>query len=174
MSEEFSFEKKKKLIDRIGKLTNKSDLAIIKELIMKNNPELEFMKNSNGYFTQFDKLSYKTYHDILLFLDKNDKKKMKMIEKEILETSDYDNSMLVETSEKNVKKKLRLTNTENHVLNRAKYEHELRKNENNSDDEMQYFNSENIKGKEIKIKNQDDIFISKSNNNKTIPKKVKN
>lgn len=166
MSEEFTFDKKKKLVDRIGKLTNKTDLAIVKELILKNNPELEFMKNSNGYFTKFDKLSNKTYNDILLFLNKNDKKKMKVLEQEILDTnelldsSDNNTNLIIDVSDKNLKKKLRLTNTENHVLNRAKYEHELRKNENNSDDDITYFNSENIKSKDVKNKKQEDIFVS--------------
>jgi len=166
MSEEFTFDKKKKIVDRIGKLTSKSDLATIKELILKNNPELEFMKNSNGYFTKFDKLSNKTYYDILSFLNKNDKKKMKVIEQELLDTnelldsSDNNTNLVTDISDKNLKKKLRLTNTENHVLNRAKYEHELRKNENNSDDDITYFNCENIKSKDVKIKKQEDIFVS--------------
>jgi hypothetical protein len=165
MSEEFTFDKKKKLVDRIGKLTNKSDLAIVKELILKNNSELQFMKNSNGYFTKFDKLSNKTYNDILSFLNKNDKKKMKVIQQEMLDTnellecSDTNTNFVTDVSDKNLKKKLRLTNTENHVLNRAKYEHELRKNENNSDDDITYFNTENIKSKDIKIK-KEDIFVS--------------
>ena len=152
MSEEFSFDKKKKLVDRIGKLTNKNDLIIIKEIITKNNPTSEFMKNSNGYFTQFNNLITKTYHDITVFLDKIDKKKMK---KEIYDTDIFEKTIVLETSENNLKKKLRLTNTENHVLNRAKYENELKKNENNSDNAIEYFNSE------VKPKKQEDIFVSK-------------
>ena len=41
-------------------------------------------------------------------------------------------------------KKYKLTNTENLVINRAKYDHAIRKNNNNSEDEITLYNSENI------------------------------
>lgn len=149
MSEGFSFEKKKKLVNRIQKLSNKTDLVQIKKIIVENNPELAFMKNSNGYFMQFQNLSDETYAKLTDFLNEKDarekKKILKEIESEIL--SDEANTLIDNISDKNMSKKLRLTNAENHILNRAKYEKELMKNESNSDVDTVVYNCDNVKTK---------------------------
>lgn len=149
MSEGFSFEKKKKLATGIQKLSSKADLVQIKKIIVENNPELAFMKNSNGYFMQFQNLSNETYIKLSDFMNEKDmqkkKKMLKEIESEIL--SDEINTLTDNVSDKNMLKKLRLTNTENHILNRAKYEKELMKNESNSDADVVVYNCDNVKTK---------------------------
>jgi hypothetical protein len=163
MSDSYTFEKKKKLIDRIKKLTSKTDWMNVKKIITDNNPELDCMKNSNGYFMQFKNLSEKTYDELTKFLDKAEKKKLKELESEILETSivtsdEKSNSNSAneasEKNKKNMSKKLRLTNTESHILNRKKYEDELKKNE----EEGTTF-SDDVEKKSHKSTKTDDIFL---------------
>ena len=171
MSKSFTFEQKRKLTERIHNLnvnTNKKELQFIKNYITENNPELFVMKNGNGYFMQFQNLNYKTYEELTKFLDKLDKKKAKEIESEMLENSELLSEEITALTDniserQHLSKKLRLTNTESHILNRVKYENELKKNETNCENEITYFNSENMKKKNNDPpKNKDktsDIFV---------------
>jgi len=164
MSDSYTFEKKKRLVDRIKKLTSKTDWMNVKKIITENNPELDCMKNSNGYFMQFKNLSDKTYIELTKYLDKSEKKKLKELESEVMDTSivtsdekSNSNSDDKSKNKKTVSKKLRLTNTESHILNRIKYENELKKNEeeatlsDNNDTEERSHKSTN--------KKTDDIFV---------------
>lgn len=153
MTENYTLEKKKKLADRIQKLTEKSDLMQIKNLITENNPDISFTKNSNGYFLLFHNLTNDTYLAINKFLDKVEKRKLKIIQSE-LDTELVDSDTITDDhSDRNVSKKLRLTNTENHLLNRVKYEKELKKNETNVDENLEHFNI-NEKSNDIFISNK--------------------
>ena len=163
-SESFLFENKRKLADRIQKIVSKKDLIQIKNIIIENNPDLPFMKNGNGYFMQFQNLSHDTYMKLTDFLDSNEKHdeniKIKEMTTEILDSSELISDELTaitdtdETSECIFSKKLRLTNTESHILNRVKYEKELKKNECNSNEDDTYFSYDNIKTKEIFVQNE--------------------
>lgn len=162
MSENFSFGKKKKLVERIQKLTDKNDLMKIKKIIIDNNPDLGFMKNSNGYFMQFQNLSDDTYKKLTEFLDEKDiidnKKEFLKIESELAETEELLSANSASISkeppvkkiEKSTSKKLRLTNAENHLLNRKKYENELIKNEKNENDIFIHTTENKSKKKNIK------------------------
>lgn len=154
MSDSYTFEKKKKLIDRIKKITLKSDLIKIKKIVTENNPDLDCMKNGNGYFMEFDNLSSKTYLEITKFLDKTEKKKLKELETEIMETSviTSDEKSEGRSEKKTVSKKLRLTNTETHILNRIKYENELKKNEEEASEEQVQKNNKKAKTNDIFVK----------------------
>jgi len=171
MDTQLSFDKKRKLADRIQKINNKTELQHIKAIIAENNPDLAFMKNSNGYFLQFQNLSDATYIAITKYLDKLDNKKLKDIETDIIDNSELlsdENTTLTENaSDKNVSKKLRLTNAESHILNRVKYEKELKKNELNYDEPVEYYNYENLLDNEIFIQNDTRKQIkTKTKNNK--------
>ena len=135
MTSAYTFEKKKKILDRINKLTQESDFIQIKKIILENNPELDSMTNHNGLFLQFNYLSTATYIELSKYLDKSDKLKLKKLKNEIMETSEVisDDTFTNNGSDKNVSKKLRLTNTESHIINRVKYEKELKKNESMTD-----------------------------------------
>ena len=82
MSKEYTKYDKKKLIDRIGKINSKNSHKEIKKIIEKNNPELESTKNRNGVFIYFNDLTKKTYNLIEIYLDKYDKQRSKLSEKE--------------------------------------------------------------------------------------------
>jgi hypothetical protein len=152
MTETYSIEKKKKLAERIQRLTVESDLKQIKNIIFTNNPSLDVTKNKNGYFMQFQNLSYETYVEIEKYINKADTRKLKEIESEILQSSEYVDEISDEKGKKK-SKKLRLTNTENHILNRVKYEKELEKNEG-CEKEVSYY-TDVIKKPDIFIKTTD-------------------
>jgi hypothetical protein len=184
MSESFSFDKKRRLADRIQKLTDKKDLMQVKKIIVENNPDLPFMKNSNGYFMQFHDLSTESYIKLGEYMDKKDeKKRIKDIESDLIESSELlseVNEITNDASDNNISKKLRLTNTESHILNRVRYEKELKKNENNSEEEITYFNCDSVKTKNNKSikkvgqksstqQSQEDIFVHNTPNVKKNP-----
>lgn len=141
--ENYPFDKKKKLLEKINKLSSRADFEQVSKIIAENNPELGSMKNANGMFMRFDTMTTKTYLELTSFLDKVDKRKQKQMVNTIRESSDVfsqeeddDKNFTLSgtrdshvTSEKNISKKLRLTNAESHILNRVKYENELKKNE---------------------------------------------
>jgi len=143
MTETFSFDKKKKLVNKIQQLTNKTNLIEIKNIILENNPNLVPTKNSNGYFLYFHNLTTDTYKKITDYLDNIEKleheKQMQQLDSEIRESSEL-LSENFSNEENNISKKLKLTNVESHILNRMRYEKELKKNETNSDEQIPYYN----------------------------------
>lgn len=156
---EYTFEEKKKLATRIEKLTSKIDLSNIKTIIEKNNTDLQFVKNKNGYFAKFNNLSNETYVLLTKYMDKLERKKLKELESEIMKSEIISEiKELASNSEKKPNKKLRLTNTESHILNRARYEKELKKNED--DYNKKCADDENNKNKGD---NPEDIFIKNTN-----------
>lgn len=173
MENNYTLDKKKKLLDKIKKLTSRSDFDQIKKIITEHNPNLDSMKNANGMFLSFGSLSNQTYIELSSYLDKMEKKRIKQMKNEILESSDIfsteDTTMLtqsIEQPDKNMSKKLRLTNGESHILNRVKYEKELKKNGNISEDfeELTVYDPNVFQSKQSKVvknKNQkiDDIFV---------------
>jgi hypothetical protein len=144
MDVKFTFAKKKKILERIHKLTDLTELKTIKSIIEKYNSNV-FTKNNNGYHSKFDSYVDETYIDLLNYLNKLDKKKLKQM-KSSEEEYNMTNMTSINITPINTKyeKKYKLTNTENLVINRAKYDHAIRKNNNNSDDEITLYNSENI------------------------------
>ena len=58
--EKYSFESKKKLKERIEKLTEREHIEKIKQLIFKHNPDLWHTQNSSGLLLFFHKFLF--YH----------------------------------------------------------------------------------------------------------------
>lgn len=169
MSTNYTVERKKKLIEKIQKLTSKADFEHVVKIISKNNSDIQSMQNANAMFLKFGSLTNETYDELSKFIDKIEQRKLKQMKDEIMESSDLysaEESLLTNnktTSDKNISKKLRLTNNESHIINRVKYEKELKKNENmcSSDDSVEIFNSNSLGKKNTKITTQkkSDIFI---------------
>lgn len=162
----FTIDDKKKILNRINKLKSRTDHNEIKNIISKNNVETNSMTNTNGIFYQFNNLSTKTYTELLSFLDKLDKIQLKKLQDEILESSDAisdDTTQAGNTDkdkEKNISKKLRYTNTESNIINRIKYENELKKNENMTEEGTQIYNPNVMVKKKNHTKSEiDDIFV---------------
>ncbi len=131
---EFSYERKVKLRDKIQKLVkSKEELVQIKTLLKTHNPKLPMTKNKNGYFIDILDLEPITYVEITKFLDKLDKKRSELEEKSSLsdtskntKTDDYTFEKTDEFVDQITQKKLKYKNSENHILNRVKYEKALK------------------------------------------------
>lgn len=188
MSNIYTFDKKKKLLEKINKLKSKSNFEQVKKIIQDKNPELESMKNQNALFLSFNNLSNDTYLELSDYLDRVEKLRLKQMKEEIMETSEAvsdDDTFTNNNSDKNISKKLRLTNTESHIINRVKYEKELKKNENMTDvEEINIYdpemshkrkiidNKENKENKDNKSENPN-IFVSiNDDSNRKKAKKV--
>jgi hypothetical protein len=173
MSTVYSDDKKKKLADKIHALPakNKENLKKIKRIIFDNNPSLEFTKNKNGMFTDFLTLENNTYVELDKFITKLENARLRRLEEEVTNTDD-----LIATSEnifsddvpiKN-SKKLRMTNTEIQLLNRARYEKALEKNARDESDSSDD-NSEN------EVDANKDVKNNKNNkNDKSCTKTITN
>lgn len=158
-----SIEKKKRIISRLNEMRNQDDLKKIRDIILKDNPMSEHAKNNNGtFFLQPKTLKDSTYLAVEKFLIKLDKQKIKSITSELINTSDLSNEFSSEKQsdvKPGMSKKLRLTNTENHILNRAKYEKDIKENERNvlnlPDEEYHKDFPEEIKPKDKKVNKKD-------------------
>lgn len=166
MSNIYTVEKKKKLMEKITRLTSRSDFEQVTKIIAEHNKNIESMKNANAMFLKFGSLTNETYIELSKFVDKIEQRKLKQMKEEIMESSDVfsaeEFSVGNNTSEKNMSKKLRLTNNESHIINRVKYEKELKKNENMSEDyeDLQIFDPTSFGKKQSKpTKGSSDIFI---------------
>jgi len=138
---EYSIMKIKILAEKINSIRDEQILKKIKNIIVVNNPSIEMTKNSNGFFIRFQNLKPSTYVDIEKIINKLERKKIKKLCKTEIspssassETSKTEDDLLKQTSSK----KYKLTNNEIHVINRAKYEKQLRKNEFNEEDDKLY------------------------------------
>jgi hypothetical protein len=138
----FTFAKKKKLLDRIHKLKIEDEMRMVKTIIDKHNLNV-FTKNNNGYHSKFDSYVNETYIELLNYLNKLDKKKLKYMKSSEDDLPTMSNITITPINTK-PERKYKLTNSENLVINRRNYEHEIRKNNNDSDDDITLYNSENL------------------------------
>jgi hypothetical protein len=130
----YSFEKKKKLANKISKMRNKKHLKRIKKIIFDNNPDINAKKNSQGYLMFFHNYENKTYYILEKYLDLIEKNKIDSQIKTITDTSD-----LMMSSEDNARNgnstdyskmrtRLRYSNKEKRLIKRKVYETDLDKN----------------------------------------------
>lgn len=138
---EYDYALKMDLHDHIEKIRSIWHLKKIKLIIEEHNPDLNILKNSNGYYLQFQNLTNETYILINEYLLNIESKIIKS-PNIILDSSEQNTS---EQFEKNGLKKYKLTNTENHILNRVKYENELKKNDTLNNEPCENFNFDAIK-----------------------------
>jgi len=152
MTTKYTITHIKLLAEKINSIFDTKLLKKIKKIILIHNKNIEFTKNINGLFARFQNLNVQTYIDIEKAINKYERSKIKKIcttdDLSILSTSSSDIN-------KQTTKKYRLTNTETHILNRTRYEKQLRKNEFNEEDDELYPDY-------LLNKNSEDIFIKKS------------
>lgn len=161
MTEVFSYEKIEKLADRIRNMRNKkykNDLIQIKNIIVSNNPDISMIKNNNGYLApEFEKLSCSTYVKLTDYFDKMDERREES-ESERTQSDYYQYSRTDEFSEKNINKKLKYTNSENHILNKLKYEKALKQHQSECEEK-------NMDDDHIRIKNLSKLKKDKKSEN---------
>lgn len=133
--EKYSFESKKKLKERIEKLTERENIEKIKQLIFKNNPNLSYTQNSSGILLFFHNLTDDTYNKIDLFLRRIDNQKVKQITSTYTEEDDT----ITATAEfsDSYTNNIRLSSLEKNIIKKKDYYEKL-KEENNVDTDIIY------------------------------------
>lgn len=131
-SEKYSFESKKKLKERIEKLTDRDNIEKIKQIIFDSNENLSFTHNTSGILLFFHNLSDNTYNKIESYLKKIDSKKVKEI------TSTYTDEDLLSTDfSDSFAPNSRLSSLEKNIIKKKEYYEKL-KEENNVDSDVIY------------------------------------
>ena len=133
--EKYSFESKKKLKERIEKLTERENIEKIKQLIFKNNPNLSYTQNSSGILLFFHNLTDDTYNKIDLFLRRIDNQKVKQITSTYTEEGDTITA-IAEFSD-SYTNNIRLSSLEKNIIKKKDYYEKL-KEENNVDADIIY------------------------------------
>lgn len=149
----FTLDDKKKLKEKIEKNKSREIIEKIKNIILKNNPQLSYTQNSSGVLLFFHNLTNETYEKIDLILKKHDAEKIKSID--IL--SDEKTSITFDTIT-NLKEPQqnnnRLSSLEKNIIKKKDYYEKL-KEENNCDLDIIYRSDDDP-----------DIFISKFSDKK--------
>jgi len=144
----FTVDDKKKLKDKIEKINSREIIEKIKNIILKNNPQISYTQNSSGVLLFFHNLTNETYEKIEFVLKKHNAEKIKSIEVLSDEKTNltFDKiSNLKETSQTNN----RLSSLEKNIIKKKDYYEKL-KEENNCDLDIIYRSDDDP-----------DIFLSK-------------
>ena len=168
MSEiEFSHDKIRKIADRIGNMRDKKwkkDLINIKDIIVSNNPDIAMIKNNNGYFApEFEKLSQKTFYSLQEYFNKIENREKRCCINFGSDTESNTDNYYQEKTDDVIdnNKKLKYTNSENHILNRLKYDKALKQHQSECEeltkDEniMMHDSKKDKEKKRKKVKNQE-------------------
>jgi hypothetical protein len=132
LNEIYSFEFKKKLKERIEKLTSRQDVEKIKQIIFNNNPNKSYTQNSSGLLLFFHNLTDDTYKKLDMYLKKIDNNSVKKI------TTLTDEEESVHTSiPDSFQNNIRLSSLEKNIIKKKDYYEKL-KQENNVDSDIIY------------------------------------
>jgi hypothetical protein len=136
MYAKYSHTKKKKLAEKLEKLTNKKDLKIVKEIINTNNPDMDVVKKSSCVLMYFHNMTDKTYSELDDYITKKILKEcakkvqhMNELESAMSEnprSEDLNDASSINSSNKHEKKnKYKYSNKEKNLMRRKKYEKAL-------------------------------------------------
>lgn len=128
-----SFEFKRKLKERIEKITKRECIEKIKQIIFKNNPNLSYTQNSSGVLLFFHNLSDVTYEKLDSYLKKIDNDSIKYISMTLSEEELLGNNV----SENIISNNIRLSSLEKNIIKKKDYYEKL-KEENNVDTDIIY------------------------------------
>jgi len=149
MSKIYTFDSKKKLKEKIEKITEKKQLHRIKDIIFKCNPDINVSQNSSGMLLFFHNLSDDTYIKIDNYISKLDKDKIREITASLTDEEvkiKINDNYLYKNSNNNI----RLSSVEKNLIKKKNYYEKLNQ-ENNIDLDIVYTNKD------------DDIFLNKEN-----------
>lgn len=140
MEATYSYEKKKRLAERISKVKRKEDMVKIFEIIYQDNKNIT--ENQNGLFMFFHKLNDSTYHKIDLFLRSTTKKKTSddntTSECKSESTKGYTSYVKNDfPDQESLNPKLKYSNREKNLIKRQRYDDHLN-SEHNSDGGVVY------------------------------------
>lgn len=149
----FSLDDKKKLKEKIEKNNSREIIEKIKNIILKNNPQLSYTQNSSGVLLFFHNLTNETYEKIELLLKKHDAEKIKSIEILSDEKANITFDTITNLKEPPLNNH-RLSSLEKNIIKKKDYYEKL-KEENNCDVDIIYRSDDDP-----------DIFLSKFSDKK--------
>jgi hypothetical protein len=126
-SNEYSFEKKKRLAAKISDMRSVQDKPVlrkIKDIIFDENPGISAKKSSYGYLMYFQNYTPETYKKIERYLERVESEKVSRAARAITETSEH----MIFSSEdpnsdySNTRTRLRYSNKERRLIKRQHYE----------------------------------------------------
>lgn len=136
MNNTFTFEKKKKLADKISKLKKKEDLIKVLEIIYEYDQNIT--ETQNGSLVMFNNLSDAAYHKLDLYLKSITKKNTSPTSDTTSEKKEYVSPIKSDFPEQEqFNPKLRYNNKEKNIIKRHRYEKML-SSEKESDDNIVY------------------------------------
>jgi hypothetical protein len=150
---EYTLDDKKKIKAKIEKLNTRELLEKIKNVILKNNPQLSYTKNSSGVLLFFHNLTNETYEKIELLLKKHEAEKIKSIEI-LSDEKTTITSEQVSNLKDPIQNNNRLSSLEKNIIKKKDYYEKL-KEENNCDLDIIY-----------KSDDDPDIFLNKFSDKK--------
>jgi hypothetical protein len=133
LNEKYSFEFKKKLKERIEKLSEREYIEKIKQIIFKHNPSLSYTQNSSGVLLFFHNLTDETYSKLDSYLKKMDTEKVKKITMTMTDEELIEPQLKESISQNNI----RLSSLEKNIIKKKDYYEKL-KEENNVDTDIIY------------------------------------
>ena len=140
MEEIYSYEKKKKLAERISKLKRKEDMVKILEIIYQDNKDIT--ENQNGLFMFFHNLNNITYYKIEAYLKSLIRKKSSDVDETTSdkEYTPYDTNEFPD--QETLSPKLKYSNREKNIIKRQRYDNQLNNQINQNVDNKLYSDSD--------------------------------
>ena len=108
----YTFEMKKKIKEKIEKLTEKKQLEKIRDIIFKCNPDINVSQNSSGMLLFFHNLTDDTYNKLENYMYRLDKDKLKEITENLEDIKIKINDKTLITNNSNV----RLSSVEKNLI----------------------------------------------------------
>lgn len=122
--EKYTYIKKKRIAEKIGKIKNKKDLVKIYEIIKNDKSSSnQISKNNNGMFVCFEKLSDDTYKLLDEFINDVLTENSENHSSERKKYTPYNNDDSM--SDKGVSAKLKYSNKERNLIKRKHYQDNL-------------------------------------------------
>ena len=119
----YSYEKKKRLADKISKIKKKDDMVKILEIIYENNKNIT--ENQNGLFMLFHNLDDSTYHKLDAYLRSISKKRGStgsITSDSISEKKEYKSYIDDEFENNRLNPSLKYSNKEKNLIKRNRYD----------------------------------------------------
>ncbi len=119
----YTTSRKKRLAEKIGKITSKRDIVNIHDIITENE-DVNITENKNGMHLLFHKYKDETYRKLDKFLHKINKKRKYFVDSENIPTENMVYKAYAKDkypSQKNFSPKLKYSNKEKNIINRRIY-----------------------------------------------------
>ena len=134
----YSYEKKKRLADKISKIKKKDDMVKVLEIIYEDNKNIT--ENQNGLFMLFHNLDDSTYHKLDAYLKSVSKKRSStgsITSDSISEKKEYKSYIDDDFDHNRLNPNMKYSNKEKNLIKRNRYDN-LISSENISDGSVVY------------------------------------